>query len=244
MNNKKSRRGFTPRVDRRRPSKPDTEAGGTGLRYEGPAKSDEAPTADTDRVKGEFVKSDVRRPRPVKGTLDLPQMQGSRHMEKSMAPEQYVRLRIRVRDGRMSVIDSHLVDGPLGQIGSFSGTNAYEVTLGDRLLHAGSLPDLGIQRSFVDPDGPEAQRAHHYTERRVLEFSARVPAHEVTPETIGDIAVRLHRVKGQARSDRLSDLQLSAQFEREMRPIAEIRGLPASALPAAIEERGAHTPRA
>jgi hypothetical protein len=43
--------------------------------------------------------------------------------------EQYIRLRIRVRNGRLSVVDSHLVDGPLGQVTGFPGSHAYEVTL-------------------------------------------------------------------------------------------------------------------
>jgi hypothetical protein len=157
--------------------------------------------------------------------------------------ERYVRLRIRVRGDRMSVVDSHLVDGPLSQVTAFPGSNAYEVTLGERLLHAGALPDLGVQRSFVAPDPPEDQRAHHITERAVFEFFARVPAVELTPETIGDIAVRLHRVKGEARAERLTGEPLDVQFEREMRLVAELRGLPETALPEAIARRGASTPR-
>src|SRR2546426_743369 len=37
--------------------------------------------------------------------------------------EQYLRLRIRVHDDKLSVIDSHLVDGPLGQAQVFSAAN-------------------------------------------------------------------------------------------------------------------------
>jgi hypothetical protein len=158
--------------------------------------------------------------------------------------EQYVRLRIRVRDGRLSVVDSHLVDGPLSPDKAFPGTNAYEVTLGDRLLHAGALPDLGLQRSFVDPNAPDDQQAHHLAERDVFEFSARVPAEALTPETIGDVEVRLHRVKGEARADVLSGDRLDVQFAREMRPVGELRGLPESVLPEEIERRGGHTPNA
>ena len=158
--------------------------------------------------------------------------------------EQYVRLRIRVRNGRLSVVDSHLVDGPLSPDKAFPGTNAYEVTIGDRLLHAGALPDLGFQRSFVDPNAPDEQQTHHFTEQGDFEFSARVPAKELTRETIGDVAVRLHRVKGEARAEVLSGEPLAVQFEREMRPLGELRGLPESALPEEIERRGGRTPNA
>jgi hypothetical protein len=157
--------------------------------------------------------------------------------------EQYIRLRVRVRGDRLAILDSHLVDGPLGQAQGFSTANAYEVTLGDRLLHAGALPDLGAQRSFVNPDGPPDQHDHHVTDRPIFEFTARVPAHEVTPETISRIALRLHRIKDEARTDRLGAEPLGAQFPREVRPMAELVGLPATVLPEAIEARGGRTPR-
>ena len=113
---------------------------------------------------------------------------------------------------------------------------------GDRLLHAGALPDLGVQRSFVNPEGPAEQRRHFVTERDVYEFVARVPAHEVTPETLGELRVTLHRVKEEARAPRLTAEPLARQFERQLRPVAELVGLPESVLPAAIEERGGRTP--
>ena len=158
--------------------------------------------------------------------------------------EQYIRMRVRVRDGQLSVLDSHLVDGPLSQTTGFSGGHAYEVTLDDRLLHAGHLADLGEQRSFVNPSpkAPKEQKGHHLTERYSYEFMARVPAAEVTRDTIGRIVVRLHRLKEEARVDRLGTASLSRQFVREMRPVAELVGLPESVLPEAIERRGGRTP--
>ncbi len=157
------------------------------------------------------------------------------------AGERYVRLRMRVRGDRLSVVDSHLVDGPLGQSTSFQGTNAYEVTYQDRLLHAGTIPDLGMQRSFPNPEGPADQRGHHLTPREVFEFSARVPAHEVTAETIGGIRVALHQVQEPTSAPRLAATPLADQFEGRMRPVAELVGLPESALPERIEARGGMT---
>jgi hypothetical protein len=71
---------------------------------------------------------------------------------------------------------------------------------------------------------------------------ARVPARELTAETIGRIRVTLHRVKEEARAPRLGPEPLARQFERQMRPVAELAGLPATALPAAIIARGGRTP--
>ena len=47
--------------------------------------------------------------------------------------------------------------------------------------------------------------------------------------------MRLHRVKEEARTDRSAQQPLAVQFEREMRPLAELVGLPESVLPEAIE---------
>jgi len=250
MRNKKTPARFTPRRDERRPSKPVTEVQGETAAeppsYDGPLKGETPAKGRRARAKAAFDETSVDAPRSPGEMTDLPEMKPTRRRRTASdeQPEQYVRLRVRVRGDRMTVVDSHVVDGPLGQVTAFPGGNAYEVTLGDRLLHAGALPDAGVQRSFVAPDASGAQRAHHLTERTDFEFSARVPAAEVTPDTIGDIAVRLHRVKGEARADRLGEDRLDIQFEREMRPIYEIRGLPESALPEAIARRGASTPRA
>jgi hypothetical protein len=159
------------------------------------------------------------------------------------AGERYVRLRMRVRGDRLSVVDSHLVDGPLSQSTSFQGTNAYEVTYQDRLLHAGTIPDLGMQRSFPNPEGPADQRGHHLAPREVFEFSARVPADEVTAGTIGGIRVALHQVQEPTSAPRLAAAPLADQFEGRMRPVAELVGLPESALPERIEARGGTTAR-
>ena len=218
-----------------------------------PAKSDQPPPPDA--VGGE---------RPVKpsadpsvhgpaapggnGPAEYPDQQPpagtGRPQRRAAEPEaeQYVRLRVRVRGDRLSVTDSHLVDGPLAQTTAFPGTNAYEVTLDGRLLHAGALPDLGVQRSFPNPAGPDSQRGHHLAEREVYEFMARVPARELTAETIGRIRVILHKVKEEARAPRLGPEPLARQFERQMRPVAELVGLPDTALPAAIAARGGRTP--
>ena len=105
-----------------------------------------------------------------------------------------------------------------------------------------ALPDVGVQRSFVNPSGPQEQRGHYFTERPIYEFMVRVPANEVSRETIGNMAVRLYRLKDEARTDRLGSAPLTQQFERQIRQIAELVGLPASVLPEEIEERGGRTP--
>lgn len=253
---KKEKRGAAPRRDDSSPTKAAAPPSGkrvspsTGAvevpSYGGPKKTDKKPSGEAQQAgrSKEALKPETAR-RPPKASRDVTpgdQVARSSRGKTAASREQYVRLRIRVNNDQLSVIDSHLVDGPLAQANTFSGANVYEVTLGDRLLHAGALPDLGVQRSFVNPSGPPEQRGHHFTERAVYEFMARVPAHEVSRETIGKIAVRLYRLKDAARTDRLGSAPLARQFERQVRQISELVGLPASVVPEAIEERGGRTP--
>jgi hypothetical protein len=75
----------------------------------------------------------------------------------------------------------------------------------------------------------------------VYEFSARVPAQEVTPETINGIRVRLHRVEEATSAPRLDAAPLDVQFQGRIVPTAELVGLPESALPERIAARGGRT---
>ena len=209
--------------------------------YGGASKTDKMPKRPAgkgERNKEPFRAEKGRRPRAGEDGDRGDQRPRRRRNDE----ERYIRLRIRARNERLSVVDSHLVEGPLGQVTGFPGSNAYEVTLDGQLLHAGALPDLGVQRSFPNLEGPPEQRGHYLTERDVFEFYARVPAAAVTRKTLGKITVRLLRVKEEAHADTVGDAPLSVQFERAVRPVAELVGLPASALPEAIEKRGGRTP--
>jgi hypothetical protein len=212
------------------------------IAYDGPSKTDQAPRPGREGPAkpnaGEATPARAGKPHSEGGDqipVDRPAGAGG------AAGEQYIRLRVRMHGDRLTVLDSHLVDGPLGQAQGFSAAHVYELTLGDRLLHAGELPDLGLQRSFVNPDNPKA--GHFITERPITEFTARVAAHEVTPETVHRITLRVHRVKAEARDGQLGAAPLAARFPREIRPVAELVGLPESALPHTIEARGGRTPR-
>ena len=156
--------------------------------------------------------------------------------------EQYVRLRVRVRGDRLTVLDSHLVDGPLTAPTTLHGAGVYEVTVGDRLVHAAAVPDLGMeQRSFPNLEGPPDQRGHHFTERATSELSVRIPAEELTAETIGAVQVRLYRLVEPASGVQVGAQSLGSQLRERVEPIAELAGLPESVLPEAIEARGGRT---
>lgn len=165
-----------------------------------------------------------------------PDQQPPRQAERS--GERYLRLRVRVDDGQLSIVDSQLVDGPLAQATEFQGTFAYEVTYGGRLLHAGSIPDLGTVRSFAHPNGTLEQRRHHTYELSSYEFDARVSVTQLRGVELSGVSVALYRVKQPARPDapptRLSAESLAVQREQNLREIGRVVGLPASVLSAEL----------
>jgi hypothetical protein len=225
----------------------------------GPVKTDGAPDRSRARrepgsvgAKASFDASVRRRPerqgdepRPdQKPPAQVPPGAGTAAGAGDPDPEAsgYVRIRIRARDGQLRVVDSSLVEGPLAQPTGFPMPNAYEVSLDGRLLHADAVPELGVSRSFPNPGGPPVQQGHHFGVQDIVEFVVRVPAREITPDTVGRIQVQLHRVKDEVPAAGSPEGAVSDRFRRAVRPIAELVGLPASVLPQQIRERGAVTP--
>jgi hypothetical protein len=153
--------------------------------------------------------------------------------------EQYLRLRVRVDDGQLSIVDSHLVDGPLAQTTAFQGRFAYEVTDGRRLLHAGSIPDLGTVRGFAHPNGTLEQQRHHTYELSTYEFDARAPVALLRTANLANVSIALYRVKQQAGPDaphpQLSGESLGVQREMQLREIGRVVRLPDAALPSDLQ---------
>ena len=143
----------------------------------------------------------------------------------------YVRLRIRIDEGEMSIVDTHHVDSELELPAALHGGNAYDVTLGDRLLHADSVPDVGVSRSFPnpDPDAPPEQRHHHIHQLSMYEFDVRVPLADLTPADLGKVEIAYYRVKEHS-SRAMAAQPLSVQYSKELREVNRIVGLPADVL--------------
>lgn len=141
--------------------------------------------------------------------------------------EGYVRLRLRVTDGEISVIGAKAVAGPLVE-GKLAGALAYEVLLGDTRIAAGSIPDVGERRSFPDPEGTGEMRGHHITELRSYELNVRVPKARVSRAAMSRLEIALYRVKEdlpEPRIDRLPERSIGAQFPRQLREVARTKGL-------------------
>ena len=152
----------------------------------------------------------------------------------SAGGEYYVRLTVRVDHGALSVVDSHVVEGPLAQTTTFHGPFAYEVTDGGRLLHAGSIPDLGTVRAFADMDGTPEQHRHHTYQLDTYEFDVRVPAAALREAALSNVAIVLHRVKAPDEiatpAATLAAAPLAVQRSETFREIGRVVGIPAHLL--------------
>jgi hypothetical protein len=198
------------------------------------------------KLEGDELRPRVRARRKAKPTpdrsKDAPSAPGGdggdsdqiprRRRARAEPPRGYVRFRVHVEDGVASILDGHLVDGELAMPATLHGEYAYEVTDGARLLHADTIPDLGVVRSFAHPSGTLEQRRHHTYRLSTFDVDVRVPAADLTRGRLAKIAVVLYRVKEPAPARALQrDQPLGAQFEREFREVTRVDGIPSGALP-------------
>lgn len=169
-----------------------------------------------------------------KGRKEAPDQESKRERRAPRKErESYVRLRLRVEGGEMSVVGIREVEGPLVQPDLIHGGLIYEVSVGDRRISVGSIPDAGVERSFPDPREPE--RGHYVTEVPTYEVSVRVPTAELSRSAIGRLEVALYRAK-ELTDQPIGQPRISDQFSRELREVARLKGLRGDDLPPSLRK--------
>jgi hypothetical protein len=185
-----------------------------------------APVAPASTRLGRIAQPTLRR--------ELPDMQEAKLVAQEPKKEGYVRLRLRVADGTVSVVGATAVPGPLVERERIHGALAYEVTLGTKRVAAGSVPDVGERRSFPSPDGPPEQQGHFISTVPVYDVNVRVPASEVTMASLPRLDIRLYRVKDEIPRERIRPGILGDQFPKELREVARVKGIKAELLAAPL----------
>jgi hypothetical protein len=208
------------------PRMEDALAGATGAKPKGALM----PASAKPPKRGKNTMGSLRKPgaraKAAKATASPPQ-----EPKKEATPsEGYVRLHVRVDNGKMSVIGSQQVDGPLAEVSAFPGGHAYEVTLDEKRLHAGALPDLNVVRSFPNPNGPPQEQVHHTYELPTYDFNVRVPRQALTNKALSKVEVVLYRVKDAVPKVVTGLESLAEVHDRELREVARMKGLPATVL--------------
>ncbi len=147
--------------------------------------------------------------------------------ETAQQPEGYGRLRLRVTDGEIAVVGAKAVEGPLVEP-KLQGALAYEVTVGEKRVAAGGIPDVGERRSFPDPKGRGAMSGHHVEELRTYEVNVRVPKEQVSAASLPRLEIVLYKMKDELpepRVDRLPAGPIGIQFDRELREVGRMKGI-------------------
>ncbi|PYO33998.1 MAG: hypothetical protein DMD86_09460 [Candidatus Rokuibacteriota bacterium] len=157
------------------------------------------------------------------------------------AKEGYVRLRVLVQNGELSVAGAKFVEGPLAPMEALHPGLAYEVTFGSRRVAAGAIPDAGVWRSFPDPLGRPELQGHHITEVPRYEIAVRVPARELPMSALPKARITLYRWRGTGPAAPVAGRSLKAQLKGRVDTIATLKGIRLSRLSkeAQAELRGA-----
>ncbi len=147
----------------------------------------------------------------------------------------YVRMRVRVEDGEMSVQSMKTVEGPLIAHEDLHGDLAYEVTVGKKRVASAAVPDAGVNRSFPHPDPAPGQEGHHETPTAAHEFVARVPREAISLSSLPRTNVTLFRVKEGPLPRVEGPARLAQHFDKELREVAELRGIRLETLPKSVQ---------
>ena len=148
----------------------------------------------------------------------------------------YVRLRLRVDEGgAISVVGAKAVEGPLVE-SKLQGALAYEITLGQKRVAAGAIPDAGEQRSFPDPKGRGEMAGHHVSPLPAYDVNVRVSKAQVSAASLPRLQIRLYRLKAELPLERPEAGAIGPQFERELREVGTIKGIRPDQLPARVAD--------
>ena len=146
------------------------------------------------------------------------------------AKEGYVRLRVLVEDGALSVAGAKFVEGPLAETNALHPGLAYEVTLGSRSIAAGGVADAGGWRSFPDPLGRPGLQGHHIAEVPSYEIAVRIPVQKISISALPKAQITLYRWRGTGPAMAIAGQPLKAQLKGPVETVATLKGIRMSQL--------------
>jgi hypothetical protein len=199
-----------------------------------PQRVTNPPTAGSnDRVMPQFIigPETARDGKPLAAMRPQKEMQP--HTIAATRADGYVRMRVRVTDDRMRILNVTSVEGPLAQPTSIVGEHAYEVTLDNNQLAAEGIADIGVQRSYPRP----GEHEHHMTELTSYEFNVRVPRSALPEGAVERLNINLYRLPDAKPKPIQGAALLSRQLGPQAQLVARIEGLrPEHIDPAAIDQ--------
>jgi hypothetical protein len=144
--------------------------------------------------------------------------------------ESYLRILVSVSGDGIEVTDIHEVDGALGPVEPLQGGLAYEVSVGDRALRTGAIPEPGVRRSFAGPKAPPELRVHNFIEVPDYEFTVRVPRRAVSSVTIPQMHIAVLRLDPSQVILPAGEVPLAKQAPHLAQEVIRLRGIDAQRL--------------
>lgn len=160
------------------------------------------------------------------------------------AGQSYVRMLISVSGTQVTVSQVAEVPGPLSDPSPLHGGLAYEVTVGDRSLRVGSIPDPGVRRAFASDQAPEQFREHFFVEVADYEFTVRVPKQALAAVDLPSVHVAVLQVDPGQVIQPAGDKPLATQFPQLVKEVARLQGIRAETLAEPVRTALAATFRA
>jgi hypothetical protein len=105
-------------------------------------------------------------------------------------------LTIHFANRKLSIVEMKQVPGPLALPSAVTRGYAYEVLVDGQQIALGSLPDMGVRRSFANRDVPGPQGRHHFANLPTFDFFVRIPKGHVTMTNLPKLNIVLHDVQG------------------------------------------------
>jgi hypothetical protein len=103
-----------------------------------------------------------------------------------------VRLRLQVRRGRITVLDSAVVGAPAPDDAEVRGSTFLEVRSGDRVIALQSLVDPGLSVGIADPADPADEfRGHRVVRESTWETAIRVPIEVLAESAPSDLSISI-----------------------------------------------------
>jgi hypothetical protein len=138
--------------------------------------------------------------------------------------EGYLRLRLQVQDGNISLTDVHKVDGPLVIEGKIDSSLVYEVLVSSKRVAIGSITDVGFNRSFPNPKDVPGQEGHLFVEVPSYEFYARLPTKHLSFSVLPKMEIVVYRMKTPIERA-IGEKSLALEFGNELREVARLKGI-------------------
>lgn len=166
------------------------------------------------------------------------QVAGDAAPEEERAGPGYIRLRLRVNDGDVSIRDARFVAGPLTKLNEVVTPGlSYEAKIGRRRVAVGDVPDPTQWRGYPDPAGRAGLEGHHIVEQTSYDFTVRIPADQIDETSLEDLRVNLFRWRGRGPDDHIDVSALGQEPRGAVEHLATFRGIDHEEISGGLEEK-------